>query len=132
MSNKTLIRLLMMFAVQCASTTGASTADAADSKVLSLPNNYVVFFEPKLSELDPAAQAIVRKAAVAIGEQRPSRIEIVVPAKVPGGRDVIDARRAAILKIISDSDVDASRVILSTDGLNLPGAADRAEIRLIP
>ena len=132
MSKKNVFALVLMIMEQCASTSGASTGFAASSKTPSPPDHYVVFFEPKVSQLDADGQAIVRKAAIAIEERRPTKIEIIVPAKLSGGRDVVEARYAAIIKIISDSDVDASRVILAADGIDLEGAGDRAEIRLIP
>ncbi len=118
----------------CAGSSDAPTGSAASQAALA-PNHYVVFFAPKASRLDAEGQAVVHEAVAAIEQRRPSKIEIVVPTAVPAGPDVVEARYATIQNIISASGMDAdmySRVALASGGINLPGADDRAEIRLIP
>jgi hypothetical protein len=134
MLKNTLIGCVLMISAGCAGSSDAPIGSAANS-VAPLPQaHYVVFFDPSGSKLDAEGRAIVREAAAAIGERRPSEIEIVVP-KAPGSADVAEARYVAIENIISSTGEGSpmrSRVVLASNGINLPGASDRAEIRLIP
>lgn len=114
---------------------GAPTGPAAISQAALPTGHYVVFFDPDASQLDAEGQAIVREAVAGIEDRRPSKIEIMVPAKAPGGDEMIQDRYATIQNIMLASGMDAAmdtRVVLASDGINLPGANDRAEIRLIP
>ena len=100
-----------------------------------LPDRFVVFFQPQTARLAAEALAIVRQAADAAQKRKPSKIEIAVPPKIAGGPDVVEGRYTAIQNIFAAAGSDPalySHVMLSSDGLNLPGGNDRAEIRLIP
>ncbi len=99
------------------------------------PDRYVVFFQPKTSELAVEAQAIVRQAAAGAHQRKTSKIEIAVPPSVPGGPDVVESRYTAIQNIFAATGAAPglySRAVLSTDAVALPGGTDRAEIRLLP
>ncbi len=134
MFNKILIGCVMMIVAGCAGN-DAPAGSAATSRAPSMPDHYIVFFEPTASQLDSEGQAIVREAVAGIEERMPSKVEIVVPAKGAGEFEMAQSRYAAIRNLMSTSGMDAamdSRVALASGGTNLPGADDRAEIRLIP
>jgi len=98
------------------------------------PDHYVVFFSPRTAQLADDAQMIVRQAALAVRQRKPSKIEIAVPPAVPGGANVVEGRYTAIQNMISAAGGDPSvyaRVVLSSDAQRLPGGNDRAEIRLL-
>ena len=127
------IGMAMMVVAACATLRGPGPGPSAPQA--AVPDHYVVFFEPQTAQLAAEAQAIVRQAADAAQKRKPSKIEIAVPPRVAGGPDVVEGRYTAIQNIISATGADPalySKVQLSSDGLNLPGASDRAEIRLIP
>ena len=132
-------RLLFCFALIV--TAGCSTlrptappaAQPAAQAVLP-PDRYVVFFEPRTSELASDAQAIIRQAAMAAQTRKASKIEIAIPAAVAGGPNVAEGRYTAIQNIISASGADPgiySHAVLSQSAVSLPGGNDRAEIRLV-
>ena len=113
----------------------AQLAGASAQASAVVKERYLVFFAPRGTQLDPTGQEIVREAVAAMDERRPSKIEIVAPPKASGGADVVEARYTAIQNIISAFGVDAAictRVKLTASATDLPGANDRAEIRLIP
>jgi cytochrome c-type biogenesis protein CcmH/NrfG len=129
------IALVVIFASGCSMMRGAG--QAPQQAQMPLPDHYVVFFQPRTSELAEEAQVIVRQAALAAQQRKASRIEIAVPAAVPGGPNVVESRYTAIQNIISAAGAGTnpglySRVVLSTDAVALPGGTDRAEIRLVP
>lgn len=97
------------------------------------PDHYVVFFAPRTAQLAIDAQEIVREAAAAAKLRKASMIEIAVPPAVPGGASVVEERYTAIQNIISAAGTSGlyKRVVLTSDAMTLPGAVDRAEIRLI-
>ena len=116
-------------------TTGCSTfRTLAPQSAPPLPDHYVVFFQPRTSELASDAQAIVRQAAMAAQQRKASRIEIAVPPAVPGGPNVVEGRYTAIQNIIAASGANPgvySRAVLSQNATTLAGGNDRAEIRLV-
>jgi hypothetical protein len=131
MFRKLLSGCVLIFAAGCSTFHGTPPA----APQAALPDHYVVFFAPRTAQLASEAQAIVRRAAEAVQERKPSKIEIAVPPKVPGGPDVVEGRYTAIQNIIASTGADPnlySRVVLLPDGINLPGGSDRAEIWLIP
>jgi hypothetical protein len=130
MLRKLLFGCVLMIVTGCSTLRGTPPPQAALP-----PDRYVVFFAPRTAQLAGEAQDIVRQAATAVRQRKPSKIEIAVPPKVPGGPDVVESRYTAIQNIISASGTDSSlysRAVLSSDGISVPGGSDRAEIRLIP
>ena len=100
-----------------------------------MPSFFIVFFVPSTAQLTPEAQAIVRQAAMNAMGTRVSRIEVAVPTDAMGGASLREARFTAIQNILSAVGVDPriqARAQLSAMAAMLPGAADRAEIRLLP
>ncbi|HEX3487082.1 MAG TPA: hypothetical protein VHT51_18650 [Micropepsaceae bacterium] len=96
---------------------------------------YVVFFVPGTTHLTPEAEQIVRQAAGMALESRVSKIEVAVPRDTPGGASLVEGRFTAIQNLMSAARVDLkllARADLSQAGASLPGAADRAEVRLVP
>jgi hypothetical protein len=130
------IALLLVFVAGCTMMRGMGTGPAPQQAQVPLPpDHYVVFFQPKTSQLAAEAQAIVRQAALAAQQRKASKIEIAVPPAVPGGADVVESRYTAIQNIIASTGAAPglySRVTLSADAVAVPGGTDRAEIRLIP
>jgi len=127
------IAFFLILTAGCSMMRGAGPA--VRSAAPAPPDHYVVFFQPRTSELAQEAQAIVRQAAVAAQQRKPSKIEIAVPPSVPGGANVIESRYTAIQNIFASAGAAPglySRVVLSADAVALPGGTDRAEIRLIP
>jgi len=115
-------------------TAGCTTLRGPAPQAALPPDHYVVFFQPKTSELAMDAQAIVRQAAMAAQQRKASKIEIAVPPAVPGGPNVVEGRYTAIQNIISASGVAPgayARAVLSQDAIALAGGNDRAEIRLV-
>jgi hypothetical protein len=95
---------------------------------------FVVFFVPGTTQLAPEAQQIVRQAAAGARTQKVSKIQVAVPPDTPGGVQLVEGRFTAIENILSASGVDAklyARTPLMTAGPNVPGAVNRAEIRLV-
>lgn len=136
MLRKVVIGLVLLIAAGCGTFRGgpAPMAPAAVQAPLP-PDRYVVFFTPRTSDLAAEAQTIVRQAAAAAKIRKASRIDIAVPARVPGGPNIVESRYTAIQNIISATGADPglySRVELSSGALALPGGVDRCEIRLIP
>ena len=128
---KLLVCLALILTAGCS--TMRATAPQPAQAILP-PDRYVVFFQPKTSELAGEAQEIVRQAAMAAHQRKVSKIEIAVPPAVPGGADVVEGRYTAIQNIISASSADPevySRTVLSQSAVELPGGNDRAEIRLV-
>ena len=128
MLRRALITFAVLVTAACG-TLGRSTQQAALP-----PDHYVVFFSPRTAQLADDAQMIVRQAALAVRQRKPSKIEIAVPPAVPGGPNVVEGRYTAIQNMISAAGGDAAvyaRVVLSSDAQRLPGANDRAEIRLL-
>jgi hypothetical protein len=116
---------------------GCQTMSSSTSSMRLRPqqNLYIVFFTPGMIQLTPEAQDILRDAASAAMSRRVARIEVAVPPDVPGGRQLREGRFTAIQNLLSASGVRPglyARAELSTDAVALPGAADRAEIRLLP
>ncbi len=133
MLRKLALGCVLIAVAGCGTIGGTRTVQTPQAE--PLPARYVVFFTPRTADLAVEAQVIVREAAKAAEERKPSKIEIAVPPKVPGGPDVVEDRYTAIQNIIAATGADPklySRVVLSADGVNLPGGNDRAEIRLIP
>ena len=98
-------------------------------------NFFVVFFVPGTVRLAPEAEQIVRQAASIATMSKTSKIEVAVPADTPGGMALREARFTAIQNILSASRVSPmqfSRAPLPDASARLPGANDRAEIRLLP
>ena len=121
----------LLFCLALIAAAGCSTVRAPAPQP---PDRYVVFFQPRTSELAADAQAIVRQAAMAAQQRKASKIEIAVPPAVPGGPDVVEGRYTAIQNIISASGGASgaySRAVLSQTAVSLPGGDDRAEIRLV-
>ena len=95
---------------------------------------FIVFFVPGTVRLPPEGQDIVRQAADTAVAIRASRIQIAVPLDA-GANGLREARFTAIQNILSASGVSArvnAGAQLVAPAAMLPGASDRAEIRLIP
>jgi hypothetical protein len=127
--------VVLILLAGCGTFRAATDAVPATPALASLPpDHYVVFFAPHTAQLATDAQEIVRAAAAAAKLRKASKIEIAVPAAVPGAANVVEARYTAIQNIISASGAAPAlyqRVMLTTDATTLPGGVDRAEIRLI-
>jgi hypothetical protein len=98
------------------------------------PDFFVVFFVPGTTQLAPEAQQIVRQAAAIARSQKASKIQVGVPPDTPGGVQLVEGRLTAIENILSASGVDSklyARTPLMSAGPDLPGAVNRAEIRLV-
>jgi hypothetical protein len=127
----------LLICLALVATTGCSTFHGPapqPAQAVLPPDHYVVFFQPRTSELAVEAQAIVRQAAMAAHQRKASKIEIAVPPAVPGGPNVVEGRYTAIQNIIAASGADPgvyARVVLSQNAVTLPGGNDRAEIRLV-
>ena len=114
---------------------GCNTLKAPAPQPAVLPDHFVVFFQPQTARLATEALAIVQQAAATAQKRRPSKIEIAVPPKIAGGPDVVEGRYTAIQNIFAATGADPalySHVVLTANGMDLPGGNDRAEIRLIP
>ena len=115
---------------------GCSTFHPAASPPPPAPSKlFIVFFEPGTIRLQAAAQEIVRQAAGTALESKVSKIEIAVPRDAPGGLHLVEGRLTSIQNILSAAHVDPkllAQADLSDAAASLPGAADRAEIRLLP
>ena len=125
-----ILSIVLILACACSTFRGAPQPAA----VASAPDRYVVFFSPRTAELGMDAQSVVRLAALAAQKRKASRIEIAVPPEAPRSSDLVEGRYTAIQNIISATGIDAklyARAVLSADAMVLPGANDRAEIRLI-
>ncbi len=95
---------------------------------------FLVFFRPASAQLTEPAAEIVRQAARNALSQHVARVEISVPADAPG-RTLTEGRFTAIQNVLSASGVAPEllqRLSLMATGMQLPGGADRAEIRLVP
>ncbi len=95
---------------------------------------FLVFFRPASAQLTEPATEIVRQAARNALSQHVARVEISVPADAPG-RSLTEGRFTAIQNVLSASGVAPEllqRLSLSAMGMQLPGGADRAEIKLVP
>jgi len=95
---------------------------------------FVLFFVPDTIELAPEAQQIVRQAAANAKDGGFSKIDIAVPGDAPGNADLVEGRFTAIQNILSASGIDPKlfeHARLSDTATNLPGAANRAEIKLL-
>ena len=98
-------------------------------------STFILFFVPGTARLAPEAEEIVRQAAGTAVSIRVSKIEIAVPRDAPGGAALVEGRYTSIQNILSAARVDSkllARGNLSDAAANLPGAADRAELRLLP
>ena len=98
-----------------------------------MPAVFAVFFVPGTTDLTTDAQEIVREAARSATEQRASKIDVAVPVDAPGV-SLTEGRFTAIQNVLSASGIDSGllqRGSLSATAAMLPGAADRAEIRLV-
>jgi hypothetical protein len=98
-------------------------------------NLFVLFFIPGTIRLAPEAEQIVRQAAGIASNTKTSKIEVAVPIDAPGGTTLREGRFTAIQNVLSASKVNPmlfARQSLSETAATLPGAADRAEIRLVP
>jgi hypothetical protein len=98
-------------------------------------NLFVLFFIPGTIRLAPEAEQIVRQAAGIASSTKTSKIEVAVPVDTPGGATLREGRFTAIQNVLSASKVNPmlfARQPLSEAAAKLPGAADRAEIRLLP
>jgi hypothetical protein len=96
---------------------------------------FPLFFVPGTIRLTPEGEQIVRQAAGIAATSKTSKIEVAVPIDTPGGTALREGRFTAIQNVLSASSVSPTlfqRVPLSEDAAKLPGAADRAEIRLLP
>jgi len=96
---------------------------------------FAVFFVPGTIRLTPEAEQIVRQAAATAATSKTSKIEVAVPQDTPGGMTLREGRFTAIQNVLSSASIDMNlftRTALSDAATRLPGAADRAEIRLVP
>ena len=95
---------------------------------------FPLFFVPGTIRLTPEGEQIVRQAAGIAANSKTSKIEVAVPVDTPGGMVLREGRFTAIQNVLSASNVNPmlfERVPLSDAAAKLPGAADRAEIRLV-
>ena len=98
-------------------------------------NLFVLFFIPGTIRLAPEAEQIVRQAAGIASSTKTSKIEVSVPIDAPGSTALREGRFTAIQNVLSASKINPmlfARQPLSEGATKLPGAADRAEIRLLP
>jgi len=96
---------------------------------------FILFFVPGTTRLAPEAEAIVRQAAGIALESKVTKIEIAVPQDTPGGVSLVEGRFTSVQNILSAAHVDTkllTRANLAADAESLPGATDRAEVRLLP
>jgi hypothetical protein len=96
---------------------------------------FVLFFVPGTARLAPEADQIVRQAAGIALQSKVSKIEIAIPRDTPGGVPLVEGRFTAIQNILSAAHVDQKLLAPAAPSdatASLPGAADRAEIRLLP
>jgi hypothetical protein len=96
---------------------------------------FLLFFVPGTVRLGPDAEQIVRQAAAIAATSKTSKIEVAVPLDTPGGMTLREGRFTAIQNILAAQNLDPklfTRTALSDASARLPGAADRAEIRLVP
>jgi hypothetical protein len=124
------LSIVLMIFIMCA---GCSTMDRAGAPPSS--RLFIVFFVPGTVRLEADAQRIVREAAGMALESNISKIEIAIPRDAPGGAHLVEGRLTSIQNILSAAHVDAkllTQADVSQDAARLPGASDRAEIRLLP
>lgn len=98
-------------------------------------NFFVLFFVPGTVRLAPEAEQIVRQAAATALMAKVSKIEIAVAQDTPGGVPLREGRATAIQNILSASHVDSklyARANMPPAAASVAGAADRAEITLVP
>lgn len=96
---------------------------------------FVVFFVPGTVRLAPEAEQIVRQVASIASMSKTAKIEVSVPADAPGGAALREGRFTSIQNILSASRINPmlfSRAPLAGAAAGVPGANDRAEIRLVP
>ncbi len=96
---------------------------------------FVAFFVPGTIELTPEAIQIVQQAAATARSGRLSKIKIGVPTDAPGGIPLVEGRITAIQNILSASGANPMlymRAPVSAAAAMIEGAANRAEIRLVP
>ena len=96
---------------------------------------FVLFFVPGTIRLAPEAEQIVRQAAAIAASSKTAKIEVAVPADVPGGTTLREGRFTSIQNALVASQINPmlfTRVPLTEAAARLPGGADRAEIRLVP
>lgn len=114
---------------------GCTTPQRMSMPAAPQRSTFILFFVPGTARLAPEAEEIVRQAAGSAVSSRVSKIEIAVPRDAPGGAALVEGRYTSIQNILSAARVDSkllARGNLSDAAANLPGAADRAELRLLP
>ena len=115
--------------------TGCSALNRPTRGPSPAQNLFIVFFVPGTVNLTPDAQQIVRQAAGTALDRKATKIEIAIPRDAPGGVSLAEGRFTSIQNILSAARVDQkvlSKADVSDDAASLPGAANRAEIRLQP
>jgi hypothetical protein len=114
---------------------GCSTLHRPTRAQFPAQNLFIVFFVPGTVRLDPDAQQIIRQAAGTALDRKVSKIEVAIPRDAPGGVSLVEGRFTSIQNILSAAHVDQkllAQAHVSDAAASLPGAADRAEIRLLP
>ena len=127
-------KLLFLTALAFAALLGGCSTTSPTIAQRPMPDFYVLFFVPGTSQLDPAAEQVVKQAAFTARTKKPARIEIAVPPDTPGGLKLVEGRMTAIQNILSGEGTDPklyTRGAVAEQTQPIPAAANRAEIRLV-
>ena len=104
----------------------------AATRNISNQDFFVMFFVPGSRDITPEARWIVEQAAASAKAQEASAIEIALSSG-QSRVSLVQARTAAIEKVLSaeGSEIHFLRRPLSKSEISIPGAEDRAEIRIV-
>jgi len=114
---------------------GLSAArDTSNAAIGDTPEFFVMFFVPGSSEISPEARWIVARAAASAKIEEASTIEVALSPDPSRRSGLFEARAAAIESVLSAEGATTlhfARRPLSKDEISIPGAASRAEIRIV-
>jgi hypothetical protein len=104
----------------------------AATRNISNQDFFVMFFVPGSKDISPEARWIVEQAAASAKAQEASAIEIALSSGI-SQVSLVQARTAAIEKVLSaeGTEIHFVRRPLSKSEISIPGAEDRAEIRIV-
>ncbi|HYM17342.1 MAG TPA: hypothetical protein VEU06_02160 [Micropepsaceae bacterium] len=105
----------------------------AATRNISNQDFFVMFFVPGSKDISPEARWIVEQAAASAKAQEASAIEIALSSGTSRRASLSDMRAAAIEKVLSAEgpEIHFVRRPLSKSEISIPGAEDRAEIRIV-
>ena len=105
----------------------------AATRDISNQDFFVMFFVPGSKDISPEARWIVERAAESAKAQEASAIEIALSSEASGRAGLVDRRAAAIQNVLSaeGAAVRFVRRPLAKTEISIPGAEDRAEIRIV-